>query len=95
MGLKIFVVTLAACVLGAIAATSAIAAEEYEESGSAWYTGSSPGTRLPAGETSGKAFTTELASEKLSLETTLGGRATSVTFGLVDSTGAIFYDTHP
>jgi hypothetical protein len=48
---KLGMALLAGVVLGAIAATSAFAANEYSETGGAWYTGASPGTKLAEGST--------------------------------------------
>jgi hypothetical protein len=93
MSLKKFgLVLFAILVLGAVAAASALAANEYnEEVGSAWYTGSSPGTRLAEGVANGKAVTAELASEKATLETTVAGKAVDITWTIWEYTGGLLF----
>jgi hypothetical protein len=70
---KVGMVLLAMGAFSAFAASSALAANEYEESGSAWYAGATPGAKLPDGEANAKSVTTEIASEMLALNGTVGG----------------------
>lgn len=89
MNLKRFgVALLAVCVLGAIAAGNAFAANEYNsEVGSAWYTGASPGTKLAEGET--KAVTAEISGEKASLEATIAGFPVDITWKIWELTESV------
>jgi hypothetical protein len=85
---KLGMTLLAVFALGAIAANGANAANEFNaEVGSAWYTGASPGTRLAEGET--KAVTGELGSEKLTLETTIGGASFDLTWKVWELTESV------
>lgn len=69
---KLGIALLAALALGAISANSAFAASEYSETGGAWYTGASPGTKLAEGTS--KTLTTTAVGTQL-LETTVAGTA--------------------
>ena len=73
---KLSLALLAVVVLGAVAANGAYATNEFKETGGAWYTGASPGTKLPAGTT--KALTaTAVGIQKA--ETTLSGTPLDIT----------------
>ena len=65
---KLGVALLAVFALGAFVASSAFAAEEFKEPGSAWYTGASPGTKLSE-STKPTLTTTAIGTQKL--ETTV------------------------
>ncbi len=67
---KLGAALLAVTALAAIAANSATAAGNWEEPGSAWYTGASPGTKL----TGTKAVTSK-ALTTLSLRSVISGKA--------------------
>ena len=79
---KLGVALLAVFVLGAIAANSAFAAAEYKETGGAWYTGASPGTKLPEGQT--RVLTTTAMGEKQTLKTTVGTTPLDITATVVN-----------
>jgi hypothetical protein len=86
MSLKKFGVTmLALVVLGAIAASSAFAENEFKETGGAWYTGASPGTKLAEGTS--KTLTVAPVGEKQTLETTVAGLPLDITAKKVACSG--------
>lgn len=84
---KLGMALLVVVALGAIAANSASAAENWSEGTSAWYTGASPGTKLKekSGETPAetKVLKTKIDPEtKLSLLSSVGGEELTI-----DATG--------
>jgi hypothetical protein len=85
---KFGAVLLAIFAVSAIAAGNAFAASEYKETGGAWYTGSSPGTKLAEG--SSKTVTGSIGGEKASLETTVAGTAVDITWTLWELTESFF-----
>ena len=74
---KLGVALFAIFVLGAVMANSAFAENEFSETGGQWYTGASPGTKLPVGGTidlsvsGGASFmTTTIATKPLKFSST-------------------------
>jgi hypothetical protein len=87
---KLGVALLTMVVLGAVTANSALAANEFSETGGAWYTGTSPGTKLAEGTT--KAVTmTAVGTQKL--ETTVGGTKIDITATGIECISCVIKNT--
>jgi hypothetical protein len=79
LGMAFLVVTA----LGAFIASSAFAANSFNGAKSAWYTGSSPGTKL----TGGRTLTAKADGVALSLKTTWGGKTLTLDAKTVECIG--------
>jgi hypothetical protein len=87
---KLGMALLAVVVLGAIAANSAFAANEYKETGGAWYTGASPGTKLAEGSTK-TLTTTAVGTQKL--QTTVATSPLDITATGVECVSCVIKNT--